>query len=127
MSRPSNPVKTRQWAERFERYRNASQTVEQFCQSEGVSPAAFYAWKKKLGVKANSRGRQSVQKNVKPLAKSTRQAKSTAFRPVHVLSPTNAVAVTVRLGDGIVIELGPDPSTVEKVIDRLLEHESGAR
>jgi transposase-like protein len=37
-----------QWRLRFERYRNWSGTVSEFCQDEGVGLTAFYRWKRKF-------------------------------------------------------------------------------
>lgn len=36
------------WTERLARYRQAQQTVAEFCAAEGVSEANFYHWKRKL-------------------------------------------------------------------------------
>lgn len=40
---------TRQlWADRIDRFDQASQTVAAFCDAEGVSTASFYQWRRKL-------------------------------------------------------------------------------
>lgn len=40
---------TRQaWVDRIDRFQQTSQTVAQFCAAEGVSPASFYQWRRKL-------------------------------------------------------------------------------
>jgi len=36
------------WAERIERFESAGQTVAEFCSDEGVSPASFYQWRRRL-------------------------------------------------------------------------------
>jgi hypothetical protein len=36
------------WRDRFLRYQEADLTVAEFCDWEGISPAAFYMWRKKL-------------------------------------------------------------------------------
>ena len=36
------------WAERIERFEHAGQTVADFCADEGVSPASFYQWRRRL-------------------------------------------------------------------------------
>jgi transposase len=46
-SRP-DPAVTRRWAERIERFRSGHHTVAAFCAAEGVSPANFYLWKRRL-------------------------------------------------------------------------------
>lgn len=40
------------WAERIERFKFANQSVAEFCASEGVAPANFYQWRRKLGASA---------------------------------------------------------------------------
>ena len=37
-----------QWRERLRRFESSEQTVSAFCQSEDVSQAGFYQWRKKL-------------------------------------------------------------------------------
>lgn len=40
--------KQQQWLARFARYERSPQTVADFCAAEGVSPANFYLWKRRL-------------------------------------------------------------------------------
>jgi hypothetical protein len=35
----------------FDTHKSSGLTIKQFCKNEGVSEAAFYAWRKKLSVK----------------------------------------------------------------------------
>jgi hypothetical protein len=49
MGRASAGVKGREWEERLRRYADSQLTVGEFCVWEGVSVAAFYVWRKKLG------------------------------------------------------------------------------
>jgi hypothetical protein len=42
----------RVWDERLERFRRTHQTVAGFCAAEGVSPASFYQWRRRLGAEA---------------------------------------------------------------------------
>lgn len=47
-------VATRQvWSERIERFNKSGETVAQFCAAEGVSPASFYQWRRKLRSEAS--------------------------------------------------------------------------
>jgi hypothetical protein len=57
MGRASDGVKGREWEERLRRYADSQLTVGDFCVWEGVSVAAFYVWRKKLG--GGQRGRRS--------------------------------------------------------------------
>jgi hypothetical protein len=49
MGRAIDGVKGREWEERLRRYADSQLTVGEFCVWEGVSVAAFYVWRKKLG------------------------------------------------------------------------------
>ena len=120
MLRGSDPVKRRQWAERLERFGNSGQTVAQFCRNEGVSQPSFYQWKTKLGSKTQSSKRRGRQSPSRPGC----TAKSSAFKPVHVSPPDIASGVTVRLPDGIVIEIGSDPQLLETVMSQLLDRQA---
>jgi len=48
MANRSRPTTRRTWADRIDRFEQAGQTVAQFCAAEGVSPASFYQWRRKL-------------------------------------------------------------------------------
>jgi hypothetical protein len=112
MSRESRPVKVQQWAERLERFARAGQTVAQFCQHERVSQPSFYQWKKKLAGQASQ---PSSHANSSP----------SAFRTVELV-PTSQSATTIRLANGIEIELGGDLRVVQAVVKQLIELPDGA-
>ena len=38
-----------EWRERLARFARAGTSIVQFCEGEGISPPAFYAWRKRLG------------------------------------------------------------------------------
>lgn len=118
MFRGPDPVKRQQWAKRLERFGKSGQTVAQFCRAEGVAPPSFYQWKRKLGgvtktKSANGRGRRRQSKSTRP--------DSSAFKPVRVTPSANLSGVTIRLSDGIVIEIGSDLKIIEKVMSQLLD------
>ena len=112
MPRGSNPIKVQQWAERLERFAQSGETVVQFCQAERVSQPSFYQWKKKLAEQAGS-------------ASSDAQASRSAFRAVEWIPPSHS-ATTIRLANGIEIELGNDLRVVQAVVKQLLELPAGA-
>ena len=112
MPRGSNPSKVQQWAERLERFAQSGQTVVQFCQAERVSQPPFYQCKKKLAQPA------------RPSSSNSKSSQS-AFRAVEITSPSQA-ATTIRLANGIEIELGDDLRIVQAVVKQLLEQPSGA-
>jgi len=108
MSRGPNPSKIAQWTERLERFDSGEQTVAQFCAAEGVSPASLYQWKKSLPV---SRAASPRRSNKKP-----------AFKPVELISASISPPqrTTIRLTNGVAIELGNDFSVVDQVLQALV-------
>jgi transposase-like protein len=48
MTYPSHRSARKAWAERIERFEHAGQTVAEFCSDEGVSPASFYQWRRRI-------------------------------------------------------------------------------
>jgi transposase len=50
----SDAVATSRWVERLKRFASANQTVAAFCAVEGVSPANFYLWRRRLAESAPS-------------------------------------------------------------------------
>ena len=107
MARGTDPLKRRQWSARLSRYAQSRQTVAQFCEAEGVSTASFFQWKRKLGPQARPKEPSETPATAK-------------FHPVRVALADSSAAVTIRLPDGAVIELGDDARTIELVLDRLL-------
>jgi len=112
MPRGSDPIKVQQWTERLERFAQSGQTVAQFCQNEGVSQPSFYQWKKKLADPNRS-------------LSSHRKSSPAVFQALEVTSlPLSAT--TVRLANGIEIELGGDLRVVQAVVKQLLEAPAAA-
>lgn len=111
MSRGPNPLKLAEWRERLERFDSLNQTVAQFCADEGVSPPSFYQWKKRLDVSLRARAASARQSSKKP-----------AFKPVELISaPMSPPRVTtIRLTNGVAIELGNDLSVVNQVLQALV-------
>ena len=106
MPRGSKPVKTKLWTERMERFARAGQTVAQFCRDERVSQPSFYHWKKKL---ANQGQTNSAPPKFEP-----------AFQAVEVTA-NGLAATTIRLANGVQIELGGDLQVVQAVVKQVLE------
>jgi transposase-like protein len=48
MTYPSHRSARKAWVERIERFEHAGQTVADFCADEGVSPASFYQWRRRI-------------------------------------------------------------------------------
>lgn len=108
MGRSSCPVKVQQWVERIERFSDSGQTVARFCATEGVSVPSFYNWKKKL----------RPQTGVAHQTDSSRQSGAirNSFQTIELI-PAGAATVTMRLPNGIVIEVDGD----SRATDRLFE------
>lgn len=114
MLRGPSPSKRSEWVKRMERYAKSDQTVSAFCRSESVSPPSFYQWRRKL--RANDLGRGGSAS--KP---GRRSGDSSAFHHPIRLSVSNVMGgASVRLPNGIVIELGSNPALVETIVVQLL-------
>ena len=110
MSRGRNPTKIALWTERFDRFVSEEQTVVQFCADEGVSPPSFYRWKKIL------------QFNLRVATNTQRPKIKEKFKSVELISvPTNpSQRTTIRLIDGVEIELGNDFPVVDRILQALM-------
>lgn len=125
MSRGSNPAKVQQWSDRLERFENSGQTVTQFCVAEGVSQPSFYQWKKKIGIDNRVRGEKSKRSRKSNLAggPNHRSKNESAFKPVQLRrTPSHRQCTTIRLADGVEIELGNDLQVVDVVVRSVINH-----
>lgn len=112
MSRGPDPAKHQEWRQRLERFAHSDKTVVAFCRDEGVSAPSFYQWSRKFG-----RGGRTNQQ----LAKRRRKSPS-AFKQLHVAQMTSGVSI--RLPSGIVVELGSDLDTIEKIVGQVLDRQA---
>ena len=117
MVRGSNPAKVQQWTERLTRFRESSLPVKQFCQSEGVSTASFYQWRRKLGPShANA-----------PHANALDNGVASGFRTVQLTgnpsagSPVSNATLTVDLLGGVQIHVAAHQPTIQIVLRELLD------
>jgi hypothetical protein len=109
MARVANTAQAAEWAERLRRFEASGLTVARFCKAERVSTASLYLWRKKLGKR--------------PATKVPRPH-SQAFRPVDVLPSSVAQAqrpTTIRLPEGMEIELGSDLQLAGQVVKSLVK------
>ena len=132
MSVVRNGVKVQQWTDRLSRFRRGGQIVAAFCQSEGVSEASFYLWKRKLAPPAERTGKRSTSSEAtssEPTSSGPASSRPTcsglAFQTVALVS-TSASATTVRLPRGIEIELGTDLRVIEAIVKQLLAEPAAA-
>ena len=106
-------VKEREWIERLQRFERSGQTVARFCEAEQISPPSFYLWRKRLGIASRrSRSRASGSRG---------RRRPSAFQPVFMIPPQAAPNATIRLPNGVVIELRDDPATIVSVLGPLCE------
>lgn len=117
MSDKPVPVRHQQWSERLDRFAQSGQTVGEFCKLEGVSKPTFYQWKQRL------RGSTSQPEAIRSKSRQRQSANPTtpAFKPVWITTPEQT-GVTIRLPDGIVMELGADLQAIEQVVGQLLDY-----
>ena len=116
MLRGTNASRRSEWVERLERFAKSGQSVSEFCRAEGVSLPSYYQWKRKLA------GIGRVLKV--PAKRGRRRGKQSAFQPVRLSVANVACGASVRLPNGIVIELGSNPAVVETIVVQLLTHSS---
>lgn len=94
--------KQQEWTERLARYEQANLTVLEFCATEGVSPANFYLWKRRLA------------STPKPTPK---------LVPIQLTPPTppNTIALELVLPSGAVLRFPPTstPSQVVAIVQAL--------
>ena len=114
----TNTAKWEQWTERFARYEPSKQTVREFCRLEGVSVPSFYNWQRKL--REDSFNARMCVTDSSTTADS--RTLPSAFKPILLTSVTSATVMTIRLPQGIVVELGQDRATIEQVLRQLLMH-----
>lgn len=88
MARKLNPVLWNQWRQRLERQRVSRLPITAFCRREGVSPAVFHAWKRKLRNSASAR-RPSRDAATEQRPRK-RHAKAPQRRASHVSLPSPA-------------------------------------
>jgi hypothetical protein len=117
MSEGSRSRKTQEWSQRLLRYSRSSQTVLEFCRSEGVSQPSFYVWRKKL---------KALDLTPLPSSGASAQADNAvrpkSFEPVSFAPPrAHQPGLQVRLPGGIELELGDDPNVTQAVVKQLIE------
>ena len=93
VSRPGrrpDPSMRQLWQQRLDRFRDSGLTTSAFCDREGISPASFYAWRRRL------------QRGPTPPADAPRLV------PVRLVTPPAGAAVELLLPSGVVLRLSPD-------------------
>jgi hypothetical protein len=104
MPRVADPALHRRWQQRIKRFAHSGLSVAAFCSREGVSPAAFYDWQRRLRSEAAN-----------PAAAPPR------FLPVRLTSPPSTASAELLLPSGCVLRLTPDcdPAWIRQLLDLL--------
>jgi hypothetical protein len=106
MPRPSrrDPKPEPFWRDLIARWRASGQTVAAFCAAHRVSPATFYAWRKRLTARS---------------AGPTRPAPPTpTFAPVRVV-PDPTAEVILPTGLVVRVPVGADPAAIARLVAAL--------
>ncbi|HKB36244.1 MAG TPA: hypothetical protein VKD72_07300 [Gemmataceae bacterium] len=95
MPRRPDPVTARLWQQRLQRFAHAERSVADFCDQEGISPASFYSWKRRLNAPSRSpAAEQNLDTQPGP-----------RWLPVRL--PTAVAAVELVLPSGVVLRVPP--------------------
>lgn len=119
MGRQVDLGKRGEWADRLSRQGSSGVTVAEFCEWEGVSVAAFYQWRKKLGRAPAGHRSMGVAAGAGRLQRLS-LPDAAAFIPVHVVpsSATGSLAfqIEIRLPNGVrILAPMPDSRTLRDV------------
>ena len=107
MAKPRRSDRQRYWREVIERQQASGQSIVGFCSREGLAPASFHAWKRRL-----RRSRRGIE----------RESASQAMVPVQIVSGPTADAgrLEVQWPGGVVLRVqGCDAQTIGAVVAAL--------
>src|SRR5262245_27641135 len=91
LGRRPDPSAREHWQQRLDRFGRSGLTVTDFCDREGISPASFYAWRRRL--QADS---------------TLGAADEPRLVPVRLVTPPPSARVELLLPSGIVVRLSSD-------------------
>jgi hypothetical protein len=107
MAKASRADRQRYWREVIERQQASGQSIVGFCSEEGLAPASFHAWKRRLRRPRRGIGRESANQ---------------ALVPVQIVSDPKADVgrLEVQWPSGVVLRVqGCDPQTISAVVAAL--------
>lgn len=116
------------WRERMGRYRGSGLTVARFCRREGVSPASFYYWRRRLkNQPGETVGRKAkVQPSQGDACRPGCEDEPPVFQPVRI-TPAG-VPVSIHLADGARIDVPPgELDALRTVLGEFLIRSSAAQ
>jgi hypothetical protein len=107
MAKVTDANRERCWREAIERQQASGRSIVGFCSKEGLSPASFHAWKRRLRRPWREAGQKAAQ----------------ALLPVQVVDtvPIGAGKLEVEWPDGVVLRVqGCEAQTVGAVVAALV-------
>ena len=105
MNKSARIANRQAWIQRLDRFKQANQTVAQFCQTEGVSVPSFYQWRNKLKPKSQTLTTAPAQFLPVELV-SAPQAQHAAPQAQHAASQAQpATVLSLDLPGGISLRL----------------------
>ncbi len=111
MGRKTDQKSRETWRKLLEQKQRSGLTVTEFCQREGLSPSAYYAWRRKLHgpqtrptSHATPMGRKGAQTRRKEKTPKSRPSGAFVQVPLPAAAAVNAW-IEVVLADGTVIRL----------------------
>ena len=67
MAKTRSEDRRRHWREAIDRQQASGQSIVGFCAKEGLSPASFHAWKRRLRRRQRETGRRSTKQALVPV------------------------------------------------------------
>ena len=143
MARQVNQVLWDQWRQRTERQGTSGLSIVAFCRREGVSPAAFHAWKRKLrrsGSSARQPAREAAparRSRMRPVCGSLRQrlqhlpakslpAHAEGFLQLPVRGVRSSPWIELSLVDGTLVRIPQENLAALTTLLRVLRGDEGA-
>jgi SOS-response transcriptional repressor LexA len=90
MTRRRNQALWDQWRQRVERQRESGLSIAAFCRREGVSPASFHVWKRKLRTSAPSRWSRKAAAMQRPQDATVTKRPGRQSAPIRSITATRA-------------------------------------
>jgi len=103
MARVSDPRLASAWRRRIVAQGRSGLSIVEFCRREGVSPASFHGWKRRLRATTNAKGAAPRAKRTKAVARQIPAEGSFWQVPLAMTA-----CLELRLPDGTVVRLPPD-------------------
>lgn len=110
MARKVNQVLREEWRKRIEGQQQSGLRVAEFCRREGVSPATFYLWRRKLQAPRPPQAKKAPARQ-KKIAQTSRAGNSPTTPPslpfVQLPLPSGAACpwIEVVLAEGTVVRI----------------------